>query len=111
MFCLPKTAWPPTWYIGLGINPTPVLLPDFQVDVPGCTPPPPAEADCSPGYYKNHPETWCTRCGYDAAACTAEVANLSARGSESAAIRDAAKARVDACFGTAEASPCLDDDL
>jgi hypothetical protein len=85
--------------------------PDFlkyEVEVPGCEPPP-VTADCSPGYYKNHPEAWCTaQCGF-VEECAVMTAALGAKGSGSAEIRDATKALIDACFVTAAASPCLDD--
>ncbi len=87
----------------------------FEVDAPGCpATPPSAPADCSPGYYKNHPDAWCATCGYGdstSPACVAEVTNLKTGGSSGA--REAAKARIDACFdllGGASATPCADDD-
>ena len=90
-------------------------IPAYEVDAPTCgtppppPPPPPVTADCSPGFYKNHPETWCDAC-FGGEGCALIVEQLGARGAGSAAIRDAAKAEIDACFGTAAASPCLDDD-
>jgi len=100
-----------TLYVPYAVNPTPFVVPAFEVDVPGCAPPPPppTTADCSPGFYKNHPETWCDAC-FGGVGCDAIVNQLSARGPEGAMIRDAAKAEIDACFGTAVASPCVDDD-
>lgn len=84
----------------------PTILVDDALQCPGT--PPPAGADCSPGYYKNHPETWCVQCGF-ASVCGQMVSDLSARGPGSAEIRDAAKALIDACFVTADRSPCSDD--
>ena len=82
---------------------------------PPC-PPPKAPADCSPGFYKNHPEAWCdVVCPttgtvlFTGGACDLLVTFLSVKGPGSEAIRDAAKAQIDACFGTAAASPCTDD--
>lgn len=85
-------------------NADPIAGLAYGVTVPGCD----ASADCSQGFYKNHPETWCDYC-FAGVGCTSLVEQLSTRGAESAAIRDAAKAQIDACFGTAEASPCTDD--
>lgn len=87
----------PTWQVDFGV---------IEVDVPGCAP---VTADCSPGFYKNHPETWCDQC-FGGEGCDVLVGQLSTRGPESAAVREAAKGAIDACFGTAEASPCVDDD-
>jgi hypothetical protein len=87
-------------------------IPAYEVDAPACgtpPPPPPTTADCSPGFYKNHPETWCDAC-FGGEGCALIVEQLGARGSGSAAVREAAKAAIDACFGTAAASPCVDDD-
>lgn len=86
------------WVINLGTLP---------VDAPVCAPPP--TADCSPGFYKNHPETWCGAC-FGGNGCDALLTDLAARGADSSALRDGAKAQIDACFGTAAASPCVDDD-
>lgn len=92
-----------------------IALPTYQVDAAVCgTPPPPppppaAGADCSPGYYKNHPEMWCSQCGYDAVGCTYMIGELTAKGATGAGRRDFAKAQIDACFGTAAKSPCTDD--
>jgi hypothetical protein len=89
-----------------------ISIPPYQISCGGePPPPPPTTADCSPGYYKNHPSTWCTaQCGFtDPNACTAVVRDLSATGPGSADIREAAKTMLDACFVTAEASPCADD--
>lgn len=89
---------------------TAIRLPTIYVDDPLQCPgtPPPPGADCSPGYYKNHPETWCVQCGF-ASVCASMVSDLGARGPGGAEIRDAAKALIDACFGTGDNSPCLDD--
>jgi hypothetical protein len=83
-----------------------VAIPAYQVVVPGCS----ANADCSPGYYKNHPETWCGTCSIGSATCAEVLGDLSTRGPGSDAVRAAAKGMLDACFGTAESSPCVDDD-
>jgi hypothetical protein len=96
------------------LNGTLIDIPAYEVDAPACgtpppPPPPPVTADCSPGFYKNHPETWCDAC-FAGVGCAQIVEELSSKGAGSAAIRDAAKASIDACFGTAAASPCVDDD-
>jgi hypothetical protein len=67
-----------------------------------------AGADCSPGYYKNHVEVWCGTCVSEDS-CDEVVAALSAKGPGSELIRDTAKAILDGCYVTAEASPCADD--
>jgi len=78
-------------------------------------------ADCSPGYYKNHVEEWCStnpdypgsdlsRNCASGAECGALLEQLRARGPGSEAIRRAAKGVLDTCFRTASASPCEDDD-
>ena len=85
---------------------------------PKCPPPPPtkATADCSPGFYKNHPETWCdVTCPttgtvvFTDGTCDLLVTLLSAKGSGSSTLREFAKDGIDACFGTAALSPCEDD--
>lgn len=87
-----------------------------QVDCGGGT-----TADCSPGYYKNHPEQWCSdnpdfpasnlsRNCASGADCGELIDQLRARGSGSEAVRNAAKGVLDTCFGTNENSPCEDDD-
>lgn len=87
------------------------VLAPIVVDVPGCEPPPPppppSTADCSPGYYKNHPTAWCGPCGFSVDVCNSLLNDLRTGGSSGA--REAAKAQIDACFGTAAASPCQDD--
>ena len=79
-------------------------------------PPPKKTADCSPGYYKNHPNTWddgiC--CEGDALTpgtdCNEIYTALTAQGASSGAIRAAASGFLNgSCFVTAEASPCTDD--
>ena len=87
-------------------------------------------ADCSPGYYKNHREEWCTT--FDGAStpepndaypgsdlskpcasgadCISLHLALKAQGPGSSSIRAEAKAFLDGCFGSAEDSPCTDDD-
>jgi hypothetical protein len=82
-----------------------------------CPQPPPADgADCSPGYYKKHTDTWddgiC--CAGNAltsgTACNQIYLRLCAECGATAQQREDAKAFLDACFGTATASPCRDDD-
>jgi hypothetical protein len=78
---------------------------------------PQVTADCSPGFYKNNKERWC---GVECPAspgtaiveptCSLLVIQLSSELGSPKAVRDAAKAVIDACFGTAAASPCTDDD-
>ncbi len=91
---------------GIDLTATP-----FEADGPNCAPPPPPSADCSPGYYKNHPSVWKTVCASYYAPYTWQqiVTMLSAQDGATLADRDAAKAMLDACFGTAAASPCMDD--
>jgi hypothetical protein len=88
--------------------------PDCAND-PACKlPPPPVTADCSPGFYKKHPNTWddgiC--CLGDAltsgTACNQIFLFLSAELGATPEQRAAAKGFLDACFVTAEASPCDD---
>jgi len=79
-------------------------------------------ADCSPGFYKNHLLNADPRkrlCPIECPAvditigveeCAGLVLDLSAELGSDAATRAAAKAILDACYGTAEASPCEDDD-
>ncbi len=87
-------------------------------------------ADCSPGYYKNHLEEWCStftgastpepddaypgsnlsRDCASGADCATLLLQLKAQGPGSDFIRGAAKAFLDSCFGSPEASPCEDDD-
>jgi hypothetical protein len=82
------------------------------------TPPPPPKnpADCSPGFYKKHPNTWddgvCATGSYLVAGTQANqlFLMLSAELGATAAQRAAAKNLLDACFETAEESPCEDDD-
>jgi hypothetical protein len=77
-------------------------------------------ANCSPGYYKNHAEEWCSsnpgfpgsnlsRNCASGADCGTLLAQLQARGAGSEAIRNSAKAVLDACFGTGADSPCEED--
>jgi hypothetical protein len=74
-------------------------------------PPPPSDAECSPGYWKNHPETWQGICCTEATdpTCSALLSNLRAQGPGSGAIREAAAEFLDECFGSGEATPCTDD--
>jgi hypothetical protein len=87
-------------------------------------------ADCSPGFYKNHLEEWCStftgastpepndsypgsalsRDCASGADCATLLMHLKAKGAGSDFIRGEAKAFLDSCFGSAEASPCEDDD-
>jgi hypothetical protein len=91
--------------------------PDCATDPVCKTPPPPkVTADCSPGFYKKHPNTWddgiC--CMGDALTagtdCNRILLFLSAELGATEEQRATAKAFLDACFVTAEASPCEDDD-
>lgn len=80
-------------------------------------PPPPKKdtADCSPGYYKNHPNTWDDGICSEGDALTSGTQSnliylfLCAECGATKEQRDAAKDFLDACFVTAEASPCQDD--
>ncbi len=87
-------------------------------------------ADCSPGYYKNHLEEWCSTFtgastpepndSYPGSALSRDCASgtecatlllaLKAQGPGSSFIRGEAKDFLDDCFGSPEASPCEDDD-
>jgi hypothetical protein len=91
--------------------------PDCATD-PACTKK--TTADCSPGYYKNHPNTWDASAGANAC-CTGQSTDtasqcgliafqLCAECGATSWQRAAAKEFLDECFGTAEASPCRDDD-
>jgi hypothetical protein len=66
-------------------------------------------ADCSPGYYKKHPETWQGIC-CTGTACDLIAQQLCAECGATPTQRAAAKESLDSCFGTAAASPCTDDD-
>lgn len=102
---------PPAYGVPFTLAPIEVdasLVPECGGEPPPPPPPPPKAADCSPGYYKNHPAAWCGPCDFSAEKCSALLQGLTTRGSSGA--REAAKAEIDACFGTAAASPCLDDD-
>ncbi|MGH8509164.1 MAG: hypothetical protein ACREVH_10655 [Gammaproteobacteria bacterium] len=80
-----------------------------------CEPPKEERADCSPGYYKNHVDTWddgiC--CAGDAGnpdtACGQIYRQLCAECGATPIQRRAAKQLLDTCFGTAPESPCQDD--
>ena len=80
-------------------------------------PPPPKDvtADCSPGFYKNHTDTWddgicCTGDALTSGtACNVIFNQLNAQGPGSGAIRGTATDFLNACFVTAAASPCTDD--
>jgi hypothetical protein len=92
-----------------------ITLAAYEVEASSCgtppppPPPPPSGADCSPGYYKNHVGAWCSPCGFTSVECAWLVQELTAKGTNGSARRDFAKAQIDACFGTAAASPCTDD--
>lgn len=79
-------------------------------------PPPKADADCSPGYYKNHVDTWDDGICFDGDARVAGTESnviyrmLCAECGATRPQRVAAKALLDFCFETAERSPCEDDD-
>lgn len=66
------------------------------------------DADCSPGYYKNHQDTWvgiaCT-----GTACDDLLRMLNARGSGSGTLKNIAAAFLNDFFGDAASSPCTDD--
>lgn len=92
---------------GIDLTATP-----FEASGPSCAPPPPTPADCSPGYYKKHPGVWDTECTafYSPLGDFNHVLwMLSAEKGATLQDRTAAKAALDACFGTAAVSPCLDD--
>lgn len=88
------------------------LDPDCKVPPP----PPKVTADCSPGFYKNHPNTWdngicCIGQSTDPTSQCGDLAfRLCAECGASSLQRAAAKEILDTCFVTAEASPCRDDD-
>ncbi len=84
--------------------------------------PPKVTANCSPGFYKKHPETWCASLGGPATcpgdplratptgeACTDLVEMLSAELGATKAEREAAKLSLDLCFRTGSKSPCEED--
>jgi hypothetical protein len=98
-----------------------------------CPPPPPPKkvtADCSPGYYKKHPEEWCSTYvgsgspsdpdypGSDLSkdcaryeGCAVLLRELNNHTPQTGAgIREGAKLFLDTCFVTARQSPCEDDD-
>ncbi len=92
------------------------------VTVPAFAGPPKVTANCSPGFYKNKPETWCASLGGPATcpgdplratptgdACTDLVEMLSAELGASKADREAAKLSLDLCFRTGSKSPCEED--
>jgi hypothetical protein len=67
-------------------------------------PPPPKKEECSPGFFKNHPEFWFgLGCG-DAAGLTDQqlLTMLEAKGPGSGAVRDAAATILNDCTGCTE---------
>jgi hypothetical protein len=70
-------------------------------------------ADCSPGYFKNHQDTWCDvvcPTGIIISDCSALNAALFSTGAGAGVLKNAAADFInDTCFETAEASPCTDD--
>ena len=82
---------------------------------PKCPPPPKNTADCSPGYFKNHTATWddgicCTGDAQTSGTqCNLIFQDLNAQGPGSGATRGNAADFLNACFVTADASPCTDD--
>jgi hypothetical protein len=88
----------------------------------GEPPPPPKKepAACSPGFYKQNLEKWCPEGSISACPstglplpglCADFVPLLSAEEpfKSPKEVRDAALTILNACFGTAEASPCEED--
>lgn len=80
-----------------------------------CELPPPSPpkdgAECSPGYWKNHPEEWVGICCDDGSnpSCSTLQSSLEAKGGSGAPLREGASEYLDACFGSAEETPCTDD--
>jgi hypothetical protein len=75
-------------------------------------PPPKKDADCSPGYYKNHPETWAFLCPDGIPGlftCEQLLAMLNATGAGAGTLKNIAAAALNSVFGSAEDSPCTDD--
>ncbi|MGH8555491.1 MAG: hypothetical protein ACREUD_08015 [Gammaproteobacteria bacterium] len=77
----------------------------------GVKSPPKDRAECSPGYWKNHPEVWVDICCNDTdnPTCDALSSSLEAKGPGSGAIRESAAEFLDACFGTGDLTPCTED--
>ena len=77
-----------------------------------CPPPVKKDAACSPGYYKNHVDTWCGvsvgACGV-ISNCEEILADLNATGAHNGELKQAAGDFLNGCFGTNEASPCEED--
>jgi len=72
--------------------------------------PPPSDVDCSPGFYKNHVDTWWSVCCDDATNECIDLENaLNANGKWMRPLRDAAMNILNNCFGDLGYSPCLDD--
>ncbi len=97
----------------LGVAVSPAFA---HVEPPPKDPPPLVTADCSPGYYKNHPDDWddgLCECEGDAisgsGSCNDIFIDLNARGRGCGTIRGEAADFLNACFVTAESSPCTDD--
>lgn len=59
---------------------------------------------CSPGFYKNHPETWVGICCGNAGqrTCADLTTALTCKGSDASCGRSAAAAYLDACTGCSE---------
>lgn len=70
-------------------------------------------AACSPGYYRNHIETWCNvQCpsGVVITDCQPLIDALFSTGTGSGIKKNLAASYINTtCFVTAEASPCTDD--
>jgi hypothetical protein len=70
-------------------------------------------AACSPGYYRNHQDTWCNvlcPTGIIIADCQPLLDALFSTGTGSGTKKNAASNYInETCFVTAEASPCTDD--
>lgn len=82
---------------------------------------PPKEDDpaaCSPGYYKNHVESWCSAgltcpetLGSDpGVSCAPLIEAMNSTGRNSGTLKTNAAAFINSfCYGTADASPCSED--
>ena len=72
--------------------------------------PPPEDAVCSPGWWKNHVEEWqgteSDSCDFDATEVDQLLTWLTAKGHGSKAIREAAADALAICF---DPQPCVDD--
>jgi len=86
-----------------------------------CPPAPPPSTEvtaaCSPGYFKNHVDTWCNvPCPWSGTVviasgqCTELLEKLHATGRGAGILKNAAASYINAaCFVTRELSPCEDD--